>query len=193
MKYCIYFILFILVACKENSTQESANQNLVGYEIIDLEGVDGSMALKRNAQGTIIEQGIIKNGMKDGLWINYHDDENNLPSRIMSFANGIQNGPDISLSNRGQIEEMSHYLNNKFHGRYGKYKFGRPSITTEYANGEFDGVHKEYFNTGKLQKLIEFKDGKQDGKLEYYDEEGNVTLQYTYKNGEKISGGIVED
>lgn len=193
MKYIIYIVIFTLYACADKSVQNSDSADLVGYEIIDLNGTDGKMAIKKNTQGAIIEQGIIVNGIKDGLWITYHDDENILPSKITSYTMGIQNGPDITLSNRGQIEEMSHYLNNQLHGRYGKYKFGRPTITTEYKNGQFDGQHKEFASNGKLQKLIEFKDGKQDGKLEYYDDNGNITLEYTYKDGEKVSGGIVKE
>jgi antitoxin component YwqK of YwqJK toxin-antitoxin module len=192
MKNLFYILLFVMVACGQESSQTSDVSLLLDYEIINLENAAGEMAIKRNTLGAIIEQGFLKNGIKDGVWITYHDDENNLPAKITSFSKGIQNGPEITLSNRGQIEEMSNYLNNQLHGRYGKYRFGRPTVTTEYSNGQFDGQHKEYSNTGKLQKLIEFKDGKQHGSLQYFDEEGNITLEYTYKNGEKVSGGIVE-
>ena len=42
------------------------------------------------------------------------------------------------------------------------------------------------------KKKCSFKNGKQHGKLQFFDEAGNVTLEYMYDNGEKISGGIVE-
>ena len=37
----------------------------------------------------------------------------------------------------------------------------------------------------------EFKDGKPHGKMSFYDEE-KLIMEYEYKNGEKVSGGIVE-
>ena len=46
--------------------------------------------------------------------------------------------------------------------------------------------------TFKLKQEVEYKNGLQDGYFRYYDEEGNVTLEYEYKEGEKIKGGIVE-
>jgi antitoxin component YwqK of YwqJK toxin-antitoxin module len=182
----------VFFACNQSSTSSSSGINLDAFELKKIEGDGLNLAIKRNTQGKIIEQGIIRDGVKDGLWITYHDDDNGLPARIISYASGIQNGPDLKFSNRGQIEEMSNYFNNQLDGLYGKYRFGRPTMTTEYATGQLDGAHTEYFNNGKPQKLIEFKDGKQDGLLRYYDEEGNITLEYQYENGEKVSGGIVK-
>ena len=192
MKYVLLigFVIF-LFACDDSSTPTSSI-NLDGYEITKIEGSNTSIASLKNPQGKLIEQGMITNGIKDGLWITYYDDENRLPKRIISFVDGIQNGPDIKFSNRGQVEEMSTFLNNQLEGIYGKYRFGRPTMTTEYQAGQFNGSHIEYFNNGKPQKLIEFKNGVQDGILRYYDEEGNTTLEYVYKNGEKVSGGMVQ-
>lgn len=193
MKYILLISFAVsLIACNQSSGPSSSSVNLDGYEINEIDGSNAMLAILRNPQGEIMEQGIIRDGTKDGLWISYGDEDNRLPARIISYVNGIQNGPDIKFSNRGQIEEMSNFFNNQLDGLYAKYRFGRPTMTTEYTSGQFDGSHTEYFNNGKPQKLIEFKDGKQDGLLRYYDEEGNITLEYTYKNGEKVSGGIVE-
>ena len=55
-----------------------------------------------------------------------------------------------------------------------------------------DGPFAIYNDRGNLQRRGNFKNGKQHGLLQYFDEEGNVTLEYEYKNGEKVGGGIVE-
>ena len=39
---------------------------------------------------------------------------------------------------------------------------------------------------------LRFKNDKLDGKLSYYDEE-RLVMEYIYKDGEKISGGIIEN
>lgn len=191
MKYILLLQLFIFLSCKDSKISTYPSLNLDGYEIVKIDGSDQELAIKRNVNGQIMEQGVILNGVKNGVWITYNNDENNLPSRIVSYVDGKVNGADIILSKRGQIEEMSHFLNNQLHGRYGKYRFGRATITTEYKHGQYDGTHTEYFDNGNPQKIIEFKDGKQHGSLKYLDEEGNITLEYTYDKGEKVSGGIV--
>ena len=62
-----------------------------------------------------------------------------------------------------------------------------------YKDDKLEGTARTYDDrTFKLKQEVEYKDGKQDGFFRYYDEEGNVTLEYQYKNGEKVSGGIVE-
>jgi len=38
----------------------------------------------------------------------------------------------------------------------------------------------------------EYKNGKQDGMYKYYDEDGKVVMEYVYKDGEKVSGGMKE-
>ena len=66
----------------------------------------------------------------------------------------------------------------------------------QFKDGELHGTQKFYFTSGrevgKLQRDVAYKNGKIDGLMRYYDPEGKVTLQYTYKNGERIGGGIVE-
>ena len=46
--------------------------------------------------------------------------------------------------------------------------------------------------TGRLQKEINYKMGVQDGYFRYYNESGQINMEYLYKDGEKISGGIVD-
>lgn len=149
------------------------------------------MVTKKGESGTITELGFIKNGTKEGAWYTYHP--NGQIKSITNYSSGIINGPVMEFSNRGQLEKQTGYLNNELHGIKAEYKFGRPTIESNYTKGNLDGVHKEYFNNSeKVQKLVNFKNGKQDGIMQYFDEEGNVTLEYVYKNGEKVSGGIKE-
>lgn len=151
---------------------------------------DGStLVYKLDEGGDYLIYGYVKDGVKDGIWVEFHP--NNIVKSIHNYTAGIENGPRLEFSTRGQVEKMTQVKDNALHGKYAEFKFGRYVNQSDYANGVLDGQYKEYFkNTDKIQKMVEFKAGKQDGKMQYFDEEGNVTLEYTYRNGEKVSGGL---
>jgi len=129
--------------------------------------------------------------VRNGAWVTYHPESNKIKS-ITNYVNGVKNGVQINMNDRGQIETMIGYKNDVLHGVKANYKFGRPTDETSYKEGKVDGPFAVYNNKAVLQKKGSFKNGKQHGKLQFFDEEGNVTLEYMYDNGEKISGGIVE-
>ncbi len=59
--------------------------------------------------------------------------------------------------------------------------------------GKLDGVARTFDDrTWKVKQEVEYKNGVQDGFFRYYDENGTVTLEYVYKNGEKVSGGMTK-
>ncbi len=161
-----------------------------GYEIVDVDGSGLQKAIKKDANGVVVKEGYLMAGAKTGSWITYHP-ENQLPQSITNWTNGLASGLYLELNDRGQIELRASYLNNKLHGAWGKYRFGRPTHLAEYKNGELDGVYKEFnLRDGKLQKEIHYKGGKYHGPYKFFNDEGEVTVEYEYKNGEKVSGGI---
>lgn len=186
------FSFLIFISCKDSNTPKAGTGDFSQYTMTPIPGSEAQLAIMTDAGGVLLEKGIVVNGMKNGTWTTFHPGDKFMVKTSTSFVNGVKNGPHFEFNDRGQIELQANYLNDQLHGAYGKYKFGRSTVLTEYKNGQFHGVHKEFFNSGKVQKYVEFKDGVQDGLLRYYDEEGNITLEYTYKNGEKVSGGIVE-
>ena len=185
-------ILFIsaiaLVGCKQEAALTGANFDTTGFESTSLG--DGIFLLtKTDGSGLVVEQGIVRDGMKNGMWVTFN--EKGVVSQVSSFVNGLESGARMEFSNTGQMEKKTTYIANVLDGSFGEYKFGKPIKEAEYKDGQLNGPYKEYFkNKGALQKLVEFKNGKQDGKMQYYDEEGKVTLEYTYKNGEKVDGGL---
>ncbi len=146
----------------------------------------------RDADGNLTETGQTVGGQKNGTWTTY-DVEKGLPSSIKNYNNGALDGVSIEFNNRGQIEKLTHYKNNQMHGQYGTYKFGRPVETATYSNGKMHGTYRAYFNNSdKLQKEAEYKDGVQHGSFKQFNEEGQLVLEYTYDNGEVVSGGMVQ-
>jgi antitoxin component YwqK of YwqJK toxin-antitoxin module len=62
----------------------------------------------------------------------------------------------------------------------------------EYVNGELQGIMSEYDGRGNLQKETNFNKGQPHGDMLFYDESGDLMMQYKYENGNKLSGGIIE-
>ena len=192
MRQLIFFFLCIgLFACN-NAAPTGPVMDLTGYETQSVPGQNLQFVVKKDENGNLLESGYLENGVKTGAWTTYTD-AGPFPKTIASFVQGNHNGVYIEFNDRGQVETVSNYKNNKLHGKWGKYRFGRPEETAVYKDGELHGVYAKYFaRDGKIQNTIEYKDGKQDGYYRFFNEEGETTLEYLYKDGEKVSGGIVE-
>ena len=192
MKYIILFIsILIIYSCKDAPPPAAGGIDLSGFQLNKVNGTDSEYAVQKANNGSLLAEGIVVNGIQSGMWITYFADNDNKIKTIANYVNGNMNGPYIELNNRGQIEKRITYLNNQIHGLYAEFKFGRPLKEFLYDNGILDGVSKEYNDRGKLVKETSYKQGKLHGNIIQYDEEGNILLQYEYKNGEKVSGGIV--
>ncbi len=190
----IFFVsvLVFLVSCS-GSVNTGSVANLDGYSTDVISGTNITRATKKNAGGQITEEGFISGGKRNGVWLTYYDGEHKGKIKtVASYSDGILSGPYLELSNRGQIEKEVTYANNQYNGRFAVYKFGRVQQNSHYKNNKLDGTYSEYTNNGKIQKEINYKDGKQHGIMRYYNEAGQVTVQYEYKNGEKIGGGMID-
>lgn len=184
-------LITILASCGgTGSSGPAPSANLAGFLSESIDGTNAELATKKDATGTMVEQGVIRAGVKDGIYLTYHP-EGRIKT-LASYVGGRLNGVYLELSDREQVEFKAHYLNDVLHGPSAKFKYGRASQELNYKNGVLDGPFKEYSDRGKLAKAGTFKDGKQDGLLQFYDEDENLMMEYTYKDGEKVSGGIVE-
>ncbi|MBT8189766.1 MAG: hypothetical protein HKN67_12075 [Saprospiraceae bacterium] len=193
MRPVLFAILITAMISCGGSTNSGGVGNLEGYTVESIPQTNVSKATKKNAGGQLIEQGFISGGKRNGVWITYYDGEHAGKIKTMaSYSDGLLSGPYLELSNRGQIETEVNYANNKYNGRFAKYKFGRAQQESFYKDNQLDGPYREYSSNGKLQKEIYYKGGVQHGMMRYFNEEGQTTVQYEYKNGEKISGGMID-
>ena len=111
---------------------------------------------------------------------------------LETYQGGKLEGVALEFDRRGQIIKKAYYRNGELHGAYVTYKFGRPLEIIPYDNGVIDGKVVKYYQGGKVREEIEYKDGLQHGMYNHYNENQKLDMQYEYKNGEKISGGIIE-
>lgn len=187
----------MILSCQNNSSEgsnaPSTGAGLEGdYQYEDIPGSSVTVASRYSPEGALLEQGNVRNGMKNGTWT-YYGAEAEFPVKVISFVDDQYNGSYMEFNDRGQAELLATYKNNKLHGPWGKFRFGRPEMTANYKDGELDGVMREYdFRNGKLKKEASYKAGQLDGLVRDYDEEGQIMVEYMYRNGEKISGGVVE-
>lgn len=185
----------LLLACNNEPTAPkpvAGTADFAGFEMMAISGVATQKAVKKNADGKLTEMGMVANGQKHGQWVTYNVD-NGLPKSITNFVEGLKSGVMIEFNKRGQIEKMTNYTNDMKDGMYAQYKFGRTVETLNYTNGKKDGIYTKYFNNKDIiQQEVTYKKDSLDGSFRYYNETGDVVLEYEYDNGKKISGGEVK-
>lgn len=190
MKRILFIALpaFTVLLCACNKSAPAVDADLTGYDLVQVPGSDFYMATKVT-DSVKVQEGYILNGRKNGLWLDYHPDGR--ISLIQNFIDGKLNGPVLTMDTRGQITAQTEYCDGVLHGLKATYKFGRPQEEIPYMNGKIHGVMKKYYSTNKLMEEAEYKNNAQDGYYRHYNDEGVMDLEYVYRNGEKVSGGIV--
>ena len=166
--------------------------NAEGFNTIEIDGSPIKKLEKYDENNVLIESGETLDGMKTGTWTTYFTDGR--VKSISSYIAGKLNGVQVNFTDRGQVELQAFYKDGILHGPWTSYNNGsRKKEERVYNMGKLNGINRHYNRVGKLQKEMGFKDDVQHGIFRYYDEEGNITLEYEYKNGEKVSGGIVSE
>ena len=188
----IFGLLFIF-SCNNNRSSKGGNKTFStdGYDMETVKGTDIKKAVKYDKDGNTVEEGFIKNGKKEGQWIEYTPRDGKIKS-ISSYIGGNLNGTYIEFDNRGYMTRTAEFLNDDLNGKYKKYKYNKIIEEANYENGKLNGIRIKYYdNNGKKQEEVEYKDDVINGIVRYYDDKGKLQIEYKYKNGKKISGGMV--
>ncbi|MEM9992062.1 MAG: hypothetical protein AAF738_09880 [Bacteroidota bacterium] len=194
--WCLLMVLLVVVACQnqQNTSGASKSVNLEGFTVEKLKGAPNvNYVYKRDAENRLLEEGFMQNGQKTGVWTTY-DPEKGTVLSLTSYLAGQLNGRSLTLDNNNRLEAQQGYKNGQLHGYAAKYKFSRTLEEFNYENGQLEGTYKKYFDSAnQVQQEANYKAGKLDGAVKYYNKDGEMTLEYQYKNGEKISGGILKE
>ena len=141
----------------------------------------------------MIEEGMVLHGKKNGQWVTYHGDVRNFPKTIANYADDVLTGPQMEINPYGQFLAVSEYRNGQLNGRMARYNYTRLVEEMYYKNGVLDGPYTLYFDDSDIkQRTSNFKNGLEDGTVRFFNEQGKITMEYEYKEGKKISGGMVE-
>jgi antitoxin component YwqK of YwqJK toxin-antitoxin module len=176
--------LLLAFAC---TTPEVKSPEMDNYDLIPTNDPDRFEAHLKNIEDEVIEKGFFYKGLKDGTWVKY-DANGDKISEISGYHAGKLDGISIKLDPRGQLQERKEYRDNRLHGYYALYQYGKLLKEANYKDGQLHGRMTKYVEfTGKKLSEADYKNGKQDGIFRYFDDKGNITLEYRYKNGEKIT------
>ena len=156
-----------------------------GFTITSLPNSDLQKAVKMGINGFPAEEGILRDGKRNGTWVVFHDGSNQ-PAMMASYVDNRYNGLYLEFDRNNQITLRAFYQNNLLDGYWARYSFGQKGIETTYKNGKLDGVYKEFRANGSISKEMHYKDGQLDGLYKFYDDMGNIILEYEYRNGKKI-------
>lgn len=195
MKNRILFLAFslLLFACggekKSNSSSAPApSADLSGFSIVDFPGSDMQKAIRATG-GKILEEGELLDGKKTGTWIVYHTGENLIANTITNYVDGKRNGIWMRIGTNNRVEAYGYYADDVKDGKWVTYNYSRREKEEEYRNGKLHGFKRTFHKTGKdgqIKEETQYENGVQNGVYRYYLEDGTISLDYVYKNGEVV-------
>ncbi len=193
MKNCI-LILFVAVlfsACGGGTATPTAAApaNLTGFTVVDFPGSKFQKAMRAAPGGNILEEGELFDGKKTGTWVVYHDGGNIIANTITNYVDGKKNGLWMRIGTNNRVEAYGYYADDLQDGTWVTYNYSRRETEKHYKAGQLHGVSKTFHKTGKdgqVKEEIEYKNGVQDGIYRYYLEDGSLSVDYVYKNGEVV-------
>jgi antitoxin component YwqK of YwqJK toxin-antitoxin module len=131
------------------------------------------------------EQGSLKNGKKDGLWISYRDN-GQLWDKV-TYKDGKVDGPYLTYHENGRLEYKGTYKVGKKNGPWVSFhEDGQLWFKGTYEDGKNVGVWVNYYKNGQLWSKGTYKNGKRVGPWIIYHDNGQLMSKGIYKNGEKV-------
>jgi antitoxin component YwqK of YwqJK toxin-antitoxin module len=187
----IFFLLIFLISCSQNeSTQATVSTPLssglppgaVLEEYNDETGL--SKVLVKDDAGSLLQEGILRDGKREGNWIEYHP--GGFVKSITPYVNDLKEGTYIEIGTNNQLTKKINYHKDLKHGEYKEYLYSTLKEERNYQNDKIEGITKVYYDIGKLMEEGSYKNGTRDGVSKWYDQEGKETFQYEYKEGQLV-------
>jgi len=191
MKY-LFVAFIVLVGCSQTETTAPVTSELPP-EIVLLD-YDEETGLRRGvlkSGETVLEEGDVLKGQRHGTWLTYYPDGK--IQTITSYLNGKKQGPEIQIDNSGYITTKSPYVQGNLHGEFKGYTRGRITDRRNYAGGKLHGLKQRYYPSGTIMEESYYVNGTIDGEARWYNQQGEITIKYTYDNGELVDDGSGSD
>ncbi|MFN7603430.1 MAG: toxin-antitoxin system YwqK family antitoxin [Bacteroidota bacterium] len=140
---------------------------------------------------TLVDQGGLKsadgyylNNKRHGAWTEYQT--NGLVKSVTTYFEGKKEGLCMEMEN-GQMTKRFYYHNGLRHGDYKEFKSTSLKEERNYMNGKIEGTVRIYYDyNSKLMEEGNYKNGVRDGVSKWYDQDGKLSIEYEYKNGELV-------
>ncbi|MDN3725111.1 hypothetical protein QRD02_12010 [Aequorivita sp. SDUM287046] len=156
--------------------------------------------------GNISADFTFKNGKKDGLNKEYHQDNNNTLKSEVVFKEGLEHGTYVHYRSNGNLERKGIYyreiavgdtiLQNVYDGTIEVYQEnGKRHRIENWKNFKKNGVQENYYyKSGELSERSYIIDNLLSGTVERFDKEGNKTYEAFHeiveKEGKNVSQQI---
>ena len=132
-------------------------------QISIVNGKQDSIGLEYYESGCIQSKMYYLSGKLDGEITYYYDSTNNKAQQEL-FKEGIRNGKSIEFENNTTNDTL---------------------IYSTFKNNKLDGIKKEFYPNNKIWRIIEYKNGIQNGTQKKYSLEGKIEMEISFKNGKK--------
>lgn len=156
-----------------------------------------------HSNGNISADFTFKNGNKEGLCKEYHQDKNNTLKSEVVFKDGLEHGAYVHYRSNGNLERKGIFyreiavgdtiLKNVYDSTIEVYQEnGKRQRIENWKNFKKNGVQENYYyQSGELSERSYVIDNLLSGKVERFDKEENKTYEAFYeiieKDGKKIS------
>ena len=188
-KVIIVLVLGVFIACdKQQIISNDGEMMPLIPAAAQLEPYEDGSGLVRvttyATEGNVLEQGDYMNNLREGIYTEFHP--NGYIKSTVGYVHGKKQGQLITMDNRGQLLVRSTYHNDILHGSYVKYNRSRIKETKEYVNGTVSGQVEKFYANGKVMERSNYTDGMLNGVAKWYDQQGNLSIEYTYNMGELV-------
>src|SRR5690554_1037929 len=159
-----------------------------------------------HSNGNLSADFTFKNGEKEGLCKEYYQDKNNTLKSEVVFKDGLEHGAYVYYRSNGNLERKGKFyremtvgdtlLKNVYDGTIEVYQeTGKKQRIENWKNFKKNGIQKNYYyQTGELSERSYVTDNLLSGMVERSDKEGNKTYeafhQIVEKDGKNISQQI---
>lgn len=133
-----------------------------------------------NRDGKLIARGFFNQKNRDSVWTFYNEEGRLL--KLAGYRMGIKQGPHIVFDANGDTVEFTNWADNRRDGRWWKRIGKKGYITGHYKNGRMQGNVKEYDDEGRMVRDGNYVNGEKEGRYRYFDEKG-VTVDEQWQNG----------
>ncbi|MDP2423196.1 MAG: hypothetical protein U1C46_07780 [Bacteroidales bacterium] len=139
-------------------------------------------------RGTKGSEGLLKNGIKDGFWTEWHI--NGQKSFEGSYSNGKRDGIGIEYDTQGKELWNGQFKEGEIHGK-GKLTRDIKTYIGEWDMAKKHGMFTEISNDGAKAEGQYSNDIREGLWTEWYSN-GNRSLETTYTNGTTVNGSYTE-
>ncbi|MEO9485548.1 MAG: hypothetical protein ABJG47_18960 [Ekhidna sp.] len=186
MKKGFWILALVIAACGgSNSTTEYDDSQIPGGAIMqDYAGISGLQKGTVTIDGITVGEGDFLNGRYHGTWTSYTNE--GWPQSITTYNNGKKQGIQLLFDNIGYVQVKASYYDDQLNGEYIVYNRRKISERKNYVSGVLHGIQERFYVDGTKMEESNYVNGKIDGMARWYDEEGNLTIEYEYEMGELI-------